>query len=392
MTTEPLHIGLVFTYSFTFYRGILRGIRRYMEARPDWRFTVIVPDEHSLRMPVRHRPDGLITSMDTQHVVQSLSSWRRPAVDVSAVFAKVRFPRVRVDNGRVGQLAATHFRERGLQHFAFVGPKGHLYSDERRDAFSQSVQEFGFSVSHYEVRLEPPFDLLSQGWSLDPAFMQWLRGLPKPIGVFVPFDFWGVQMAESCRRAELRVPEDVALLGVDNDDAFCELARPPLSSIMLPTEQIGYEAAVQLERLICGARPTSESILLQPIGVATRRSTETLAIDDREVVAAIRYIREHAHLPIQVDEVLRQVPIGRRTLERRCRATLGWGLGEEIQRSHFERACRLLANTDLPMEAVAVQSGYSGFRHLGLAFRRTLSMAPSAYRGKMRSPVGESSP
>jgi LacI family transcriptional regulator len=219
---------------------------------------------------------------------------------------------------------------------------------------------------------------------------RWLRSLPKPVGVFVPNDLWGVQVGEACRQVELRVPEDVAILGVGNDDLYCELTRPPLSSIIVPAEQIGYEAAALLDRLLSGGKPPREPILLSPIGVATRRSTEVLAIDDPDVVAAVRYIREHAHLPLRVSDVLRQVPSGRRTLERRCRRALGWGLGEEIRRTHLEQARRLLATTDLPIKALATQAGFSDYCHMAVAFRKELGTSPSAYRQQIRAPVADS--
>jgi LacI family transcriptional regulator len=202
----------------------------------------------------------------------------------------------------------------------------------------------------------------------------------------------GVQVAEACRQVGLRVPEDVALLGVDDDELDCELTRPRLSSVIVPAERIGYEAAALLDRLLAGERPPAEPILLPPTGVATRRSTEMLALADREVVAAVRFIREHAHLPLRVRDVLREVAVGRRTIERRCHKALGWGLGEEIRRVHLERARRLLARTELPMKAVAQQAGFSDFRHLAVVFRQELGLSPTAYRRQMRGPAGEGIP
>jgi LacI family transcriptional regulator len=191
----------------------------------------------------------------------------------------------------------------------------------------------------------------------------------------------------------LRVPEDVALLGVDDDDLYCELARPPLSSVILPTERIGYEAAALLDRLLAGANPPAEPILIPPTGVPARRSTEVLAIQDREVVQAVRFIREYAHLPLRVTDVLREVPVGRRTLERRCHKALGWGLGEEIRRVHLERARSLLANTDLPMKTLAHEAGFSDFRQMAVLFRREMGMPPTAYRRQTRTaPAGSNWP
>jgi LacI family transcriptional regulator len=377
----PIRIVLVFLHTLGYYRGILRGVRRYVEARPHWLVTSIAPERESLRVPFQ--PDGLIASLNTMRLVRSLSTWRRPVVSVSAVFPNLRFPRVGTDNVKIGQVAAAHFQERGLANFGFVGCPNCLFSAEREASFCQAVRDLGHVAACYRSRA-PASDPIRQRWDLDPAVSKWLRSLRKPVGIFVPNDVWGAQIAEACRRVELRVPEDVAVLGVGNDDLYCELTRPPLSSVIVPAEQIGYEAAALLERLIDGGRPPREPILLPPTGVATRRSSEVLSINDPDVVAAVRYIREHAHLPLRVDDVLRQVPVGRRTLERRCRQTLGRGLAEEIRRMHLQRACRLLAETDLPMKILAEQAGFSDCSHMAVVFRQMLGQSPTAYRRKQR--------
>jgi LacI family transcriptional regulator len=385
--TKPINIGLVFVHSLAYYRRVLRGIWRYVEARPHWDLTSIVPEQQPLRIRGRHRPDGLIVALNTKTLERSLSSWRRPAVNVSAIFSKHRFPRVGVDNHLIGRLAADHFLEHGLRHFAFVGPQRHLFSTERREAFCAAIAEAGHSVACFDNPARLEFDPLGHRWDLESDAERWLRRLPTPVGVFAPNDVWGVQIVLACRRAALRVPEDVAVLGVDDDDLFCELTRPRLSSIIVPAEQIGYESVALLERLLQGEKPPHEPILLQPIGINTRRSSEVLAIDDEHVVAAVRFIRENAHHPLRVADVLQHVPLARRTLERRCRTALGWGLAEEIRRTHVDRARRLLATTDLSIQAVAVQAGFSDYRHLALAFRKQVGMTPTAYRQQMRSPT-----
>lgn len=379
-----IRIGLAVNHSYAYYRGVLRGISHYAETRPQWLFTSIVPEEQSLLALGRFRPAGVIASVHLQSLVQAFSSWRRPVVNVSVVLPGLRFPRVGVDNARVGQLAGAHFLERGLRHFGFVGPPDHLYSIERHAAFRRALEEAGHTAACYHSAAHRSFDPLGRRWDLDRGVYRWLRALPKPVGVFVPDDVWGVQVSEACRQVGLRVPEDVALLGVDDDDLDCELARPRLSSVVVPTERIGYEAAALLNRLLAGEKPPEGPVLLPPTGVATRRSTEILAIEDREVVTAVRFIREHAHLPLRVADVLREVPVGRRTLERRCHTALGWSLGEEIRRAHLERARRLLARTELPMKAVAKQAGFSDFRHMAVVFRQELGMPPTAYRRQVR--------
>jgi DNA-binding LacI/PurR family transcriptional regulator len=299
-SSKSVHIGLAFVHSFAYYRRVLRGIWRYVEARPQWQLTSLAPEQQSLPKRGRFRPDGLIVAVNTASLERELANWRRPAVNVSAVFSYQKFPRVGVDNQQTGRLAVTHFLERGLRHFAFVGPPGHLFSTERGEAYCRAVQEAGFTATCYENPVEREFDPLGHRWDLERDVQRWLRKLPTPVGIFTPNDLWGVQVLLACRRAGLRVPEDAAVLGVA--------------------------------------------------------------------------------------DVLRHVCVGRRTLERRCQAALGWGIAEEIRRTHVERACRLLTATDLTAQAVAIQAGFSDYRHMALVFRKQFGITPTAYRRRTRSP------
>jgi LacI family transcriptional regulator len=185
----------------------------------------------------------------------------------------------------------------------------------------------------------------------------------------------------------LRVPEDVAMIGVGNNERLCGLARPPLSSVVLASEQIGYEAAALLDRLIEGEPPPERPILLPPIGVVARQSSDILAIPDPEVVAAIRMIRQSDLALIQVDDVVRASSVSRRTLELRFRQSLDRGIFEEIQRVRVDRAASLLAGTDMPMSILAKQAGFSNGMHLSSAFRRKRGMTPTAYRRQYRHPL-----
>lgn len=382
-------IGLAVNHSLAYYRGVLRGVARYAESKPEWLFTSVIPEDPMVRELARFRPAGLIASVHTEPLRRALCRWRRPVVNVSGVLSVPEFPSVRTDNVPVGQLAADHFLERGLRHFGYLGPPHLQYATERRAAFCQALENKGHATECYNTSDQSPFDPLGRRWDLDRGAYRWLRNLPKPAGVFVPNDVWGVQVVEACRQVELRVPEDIAVLGIDDDDLDCELTRPRLSSLILPTEQIGYEAAALLDRLLAGEKPPARPILLPPTGVATRRSTDVLAIEDRDVVRAVRFIREHAHLPLSVGDVLRHVLVGRRSLERRCQEALGRSLGDEIRRTHLERARRLLVRTDLPIKTVAQRAGFSGLRHLGEVFRQELGMPPTAYRRQMRGETGE---
>jgi LacI family transcriptional regulator len=199
-------------------------------------------------------------------------------------------------------------------------------------------------------------------------------------------DLWGNQLLEVCRQVGLRVPDDVAVLGVGNDELLCELARPELTSVALPGERIGMEAAAMLDGLLSRSPAPARSRLLRPQGVVTRHSTDVLSVDDPEVAAAVRFIRNNAHLSICVDDVLLEVPVCRRTLERRFRAVLKRGLGEEIRRVRVERASALLATTSASMVEIGQRSGFSDAKQFSAIFHNETGQTPTAYRRSMARP------
>ncbi len=383
---QPLHIGLVFNYNLAYPRGVLRGIKQFAQTKPHW---ILLPlDTEGLTGHVlgAMQPDGLIALVVSDTQVKALRSLRRPVVNVSSVLADVPFPRVVVDHRQVGQLAARHLRERGFRHFGFVGHPHHVYSTEREAGFRQALLAESHSLACYHERPARSYRQRGRLLVLNPGLQRWLRGLPKPVGVFACHDVWGLQVVEACRVTGLRVPDDVAVLGVDNDDLLCELARPSLSSIVVPAERIGFEAAAVLERLLAGAKPPRKPRLIAPAGVVTRQSSDVLAGGDPDVTEAVRFIRAHGHLPLSVEDVLREVPVSRRSLERRFRALLERGLGEEIRLVHLDRAKDLLATTALSIAEVAEQAGFASVHYLSRVFRRETGLTPTAYRRQVRSP------
>jgi LacI family transcriptional regulator len=293
-------------------------------------------------------------------------------------------PRIGPDNDAVGRLVAEHLLNCGLRHFAFVGHHNREYSVRREAGFRQVLAARRHEPYCYYERDTALFNPMGYLWALDPFVQRWVQDLPKPVGIFASNDIWGVQLAEVCRQTGLRVPDDVAIVGVDNDDLLCDLARPSLSSVALPTERIGYEAAALLDRILGRGKPLRRSRFLPPIGVVVRQSSDVLAVGDLEVAAAVRFIRERSHVPIGVKDVLRAVSISRRSLERRFQAALDRTVWEEIRRVHLERAKTLLAGTGMPMSAVAEQAGFSDPRQLSVVFRQVTGFTPTAYRVRFR--------
>jgi LacI family transcriptional regulator len=384
-----LRIGLVFSPGLAYCRGILRGIKRYAEARPDWLFLPLAPGRQALRRLRAARPSGVIAHIYSAELAEALPRLGVPVVNVCGVFDGLPVPRVGVDDDRCGRLAAEHLLDRGLRHFAFVGQRDHAYSVRREAGFRRALERHGLRPACYHERRPRPFDPMGRLWALDPRLQKWVAALPRPVGVFAPNDLWGVQLIEVCRQAGLQVPDEVALLGVDNDDLLCGLARPPLSSVALPAERIGYDAAGLLGRLLRRGRAPAHPRLVPPVGVVARRSTDLLAVADPEVAAAVRFVRENRHQPIRVPDILGAVPVSRRALERRFRRAVGRSLLDEIRRAHVGRARELLAQTDLPMPAVAEHAGFSDARQLSTVFRTVTGQTPTTYRAQSRCGAAE---
>lgn len=368
---------------------MLRGIRRYAETKPDWLFTPVSPKASTLALLRRLQPAGLIAHLFSASLAQRLLAFRRPLVNTASFNASPRLrqrhvPHVGADNHQIGRLAATYLLDRGLRHFGFIGPPHNIACCQREASFRQVLEAAGHSLTCFDEAKYLAYGQLYRLWAPDAPLLHWLRAAPKPIGIFACQDAYAAQVVGACRSIGIRVPDEAAVLGVDNDDLLCELTRPALSSIDLPHERIGYEAAALLDRLLRGEKPRAEAVLFPPLGVVGRLSTDVLSIADADVAAAVRFIREHGHSPLRVRDVLRETSVSRRALERRFRQALQHGLGAEIRRVHMERAKALLAGTDLPMPQIAQRAGFSNAKHLATTFRLEVGLSPSAYRRQLR--------
>jgi LacI family transcriptional regulator len=257
----------------------------------------------------------------------------------------------------------------------------------REDGFRKKLGAAGFELACFRERGVPPRHLNSLVWPLGSRLQKWLAALPKPVGIFVPSDTWAYQISEVCRELGLSVPDEVALIAVQFDELVCELARPPLTSIALPAERIGVAAAGLLDRVLNPPRARPSNVLLPPLGVVMRQSTDIVAADDPDVAAAVRFIRERGSAHIQVNDVVQAVPVTRRALERRFRASLNRGIAEEIRRVRIERASYLLASTSSSIAEVARRAGVADAEHFSQAFRRHTGLTPSAFRRRSQLPT-----
>jgi LacI family transcriptional regulator len=373
-------VALLIETSNAYARGLLQGVVAWQREHRPWSLFLA---EHTRgdKPPAwlaDWAGDGIIARIENAGIARALRRVRLPIVDVSAARLLPALPWFETDDAAVAQAAFEHLRERGFRNFAFCGDPRFNWSNWRQEHFQRAVQAEGGTCAAYE-----PARVASDRDAAD-DLARWLRYLPKPVGVMACYDLRGVQVLDACRRLGVPVPDEVAVVAVDNDELLCELAHPPLSSVVPNTRRTGYEAAALLDRLMNGSRAPGETHLIPPLGVATRQSTDVLAIEDPHVSRAVRYIREHACEGINVRDVLRAVPQSRRLLEARFKKLLGRTPHEEILRVQLRRVKQLLTETDLPLETIAERTGFAHPEYLSVVFRREVGQPPSRYRAQGR--------
>lgn len=377
-------VALIVETSLASGRDVLRGIAQYVRLGASWS---VYHEPRSLEESVPRwlrdwRGDGIIARVQNKKIADAVLETGLPAVDVLGLVRGVGLPLVHVDDEAIARLAAEHLLDRGFRNFGFCGVTGANWSDARCEAFVRLVREAGCTCSIDHL---PPDSRGTENWeNQEERLTEWVRRLPKPVGVMVCNDPRGQQVLEACHRAGAAVPEEVAVIGVDNDEPLCEIADPPLSSVIPGHPQVGFEGAALLDRLMEGGEPPAEPVFLPPAGVATRMSTDVLAVEDPDVVSAVRFIREQACRGIGVDDVVAEVMVSRSTLQRRFRTALGRSVHDEILRVRLRRVAELLTETDLPIEAVAAKAGFAHRQYLGEIFKARTGQTLVAFRNRAR--------
>jgi len=281
------------------------------------------------------------------------------------------------DSEQAAELAAEHLLDRGFHHYAFVGVPGRIWSQRRKEPFVERIRSAGFEPHVYPG----PRRKRDWHWAREQALLEdWLRQLPKPIGLMACNDDRGREVMEACRGAGVQVPEEAAVVGVDNDELLCELADPPLSSVALNAELGGFEAAKLLAGLMSGRIRKPRRIVAPALHVVTRRSTDVTAIDDPDVASTLRFIYENAVGSLKIDDLAARLAISRRSLEIRFERQVGRTMHEEIRRVRLERATRLLLETDLAIDRVAEASGFNTPSYLAQIFKKHKGLTPAQFR------------
>lgn len=369
-------------------RGLIRGVADYVRQHGPWSI-YFTPHGQLDPLPTwlrKWRGDGILARIEDRRSARILLAAKLPLIDLSCRLPEFRTPMFGIDNRPVAKMAFEHLRERGFRHYGFYGlPRGlHVHMDYRCDYFCECAAEAGFACHVFEARrrLGKPPD-----WEVEQRQLcKWLPGLPKPIGIMCCNDDRGLQLLDACRRAGVAVPDQVAVIGVDNDQELCGLATRPLSSVDVNSQRFGFSAAALLQQMMASGtlRPPSDT-LFPPSHVVTRLSTDTLAVEDPALARALRFIRDHACEGIGVESVVQAAVTSRRGLERQMQAVVGRSPNQELLRVRIRRAEELLRDTDLPLESVARQSGFRSHKYLGDAFFRETGRRPGEFRREARA-------
>lgn len=365
-----------------FGRGLLYGIARYSRLHGPWR--------------VYRRSAGLDSS---------LPEWRDLKIDgaivrdvnmasnlagsgIPLIFAQhnresyAPFPAIITDSAAIGCMAAEHFLERGFEHFAYCGLDEFVWSRLRAHHFCARLKQSDYRVNLYRQ----PKARAKRAWKSEQNLIgEWLKSLPKPVALMCCNDDRALQVIEACKLAELYVPDQVAVLGVDNDVLICDLADPPISSIALNTDVAGHDAAQLLDRLMSGEQMAGQEVRVRPTHIVTRMSTDMLAVTDPEVAAAVRFIRRNPSRMMQVNDVVEATSVSRRVLEKRFKAILHRSVYQEIRRVRVSYIIELLVGTDMSITEIAVKSGFDGVEHISRYFRKETGTSLREYR-KRRGP------
>jgi len=379
----PPHVALIVETSLAYGRGLLQGIGQYIRENGPWSVYLEQRSLYDPPPPWLHgwKGDGIISRASAPAMAKIIVDTGIATVDLNEEVIGLGLPLIYNDHHLIGRMAAEHLLERGFTHFGYIGFEGIEWSRRRQQGFVATVTARGFRCEVHEN----PRSMSRHGghprWEEElERVARWVGELPKPTGVMACNDFRAVQLLDACRRAAVAVPEQVAVVGVDNEDVACELCNPPLTSVIPDAERIGYEAAQLLDQLMKGQKPSFQEKYVPPRGLVTRQSTDVTAINDPIVAAAVHFIRRHACDGIGVDDVVEASNVSRSVLQRRFRALMTRSIHDVILGIRLERVKQLLTDTTLPLPDIADRTGFNHSEYLSMVFKQRTGQTITAFR------------
>jgi len=378
------HVALLVETSNAYCRTLLEGVTAYLRDNRPWSVFLA---EHERGAPVpswlcRWKGDGIIARVENEMIAEVLLESKVPVVDVSSANLVPAMNAVVANEQSMCQLAFQHLLERGFRNFAFCGTPAYAWSNSREKTFALLAEEAGWPCHLFRplaTSKEPTNWEVGQN-----MIVRWLQDLPKPIGLLASHDFRGQQVLDACRRAEVSVPEQVAVVSIGNDELLCNLTSPPMTSVNFNAYRTGYKAASMLDRLMDGMPVEPHVAVVEPIEVCTRQSTDIVAIEDPDIAAALQLIRRDACDGIKVTEIVSRIPMSRRAFEALFKKTVGRTAHEEILRVRLAHAKKLLSESRLSLTQVAHRTGFTHTSYMSEVFRKKVGLSPSKYREDFR--------
>ena len=382
---QRLRIALLIDSSRAYRRDLLRGIAAYARVHGPWSFSYhSQPLDKALPRQLRYwRGDGVIIRTEDSDLIQKVAGLNLPTVGEFGAREHAGIPGIDSDHQAVARLAADHLLERGFANFAYCGFVPAHSVEGYRDHFVEYLSELGWQIAVYEGL--PPLQTaqissIAKDRRREAALAAWLGSLRKPTGVLASNDMCALQVLNACGEYGIAVPDDVAVIGVDNDEVLCELGDPPLTSVDPNARETGYQVASLLHSMISDKALPSDRAVIKPKGVVARQSTNVTAIGDTDTALAMHFIRQHACDSISTEDVIKHVQLSRSTLERRFAKFVGRSPKAEIVRVQLERVKELLSTTDLPLARIAELTGFNYVEYMCDLFKRTTGQTPGQFR------------
>ncbi len=383
-------IRLILLTDFTeaFAHNLLRGILEYSKSREPWVVCRMPPSYKQtygisgvLNWAKKWKADAIIAQFDDDDNVEL---FRKNGIIALAQDFKSRFsviPNITSKYELTGQIAADFFLQKGFRNFAYYGYKDVVWSEERCMGYRERIIEKGFGDNFYEYQKQP----LENLWYYESEpLIHWIKSLPHPVALMACDDTQANKIMEVCRVLGINIPEEIAVLGVDNDEIICSLSDPPLSSVSLNIVKGGYESARLIDRLIRDKDAVSEDVIIQPVTIVNRLSTDIYATDNPAILAALKYIHQNLANKLNVDDIVKQVPLSRRLLEVRFRQVTGQAIYQYISDLRMERFSQLLLASTDSIADLAIQVGFTDSKNLARQFKLWKGCTPIEYRKQNR--------
>jgi LacI family transcriptional regulator len=371
---------LVIESSREYGRGLLRGIARYSNMKGPWTFYNEPGDQYRAIPNLKNfKADGIITRLSQKTSLKKLESTGLSAIAIGLRKPIPGLANIEPDSEKIGKMAAEYFLRKNFTNFAYCGIEDMKGSQDRKIAFKKTIEASGYKTNIYEI----PLAKLSNSWDQQQHKMaDWLKSLPKPAAIMAYNDDQGRRIITACSTVDIKIPYEVAILGVDNDSLVCDLTTPPLSSINLNIEKAGFEAAKLLDDMISKKTIKNNKIIVNPTHIVTRQSTDILAVSHKQVANAIKFVRENSKKDLQVDDVVDATVLSKRGLQRAFKVCMGHSIHNEITQARLEQLTALITETDLPLSEIAKLLDFRSINRISRFFKNNKGINIRDFRKK----------